>query len=93
MYVLDLVVEDTVNTMPEATLMAVSDHGDVATDQVRPFYLQSQTVMDDLEGAGINYSDVIDTLLQEGLSKFDQAWADVQDRVEQSLAAASSAQA
>ena len=93
MYVLDLVVEDTVNTMPEATLMAVSDHGNVATDQVRPFYLQSQTVMDDLEGAGINYSDVIDTLLQEGLSKFDQAWADVQDRVEQSLAAASSAQA
>ncbi|HMY08931.1 MAG: transaldolase [Nocardioidaceae bacterium] len=92
MYVLDLVVEDTVNTMPEATLMAVSDHGNVVADQVRPFYLQSQTVLQDLKSAGIDYSDVIQTLLEEGLAKFDKAWADVQERVEQSLAAASSAQ-
>ena len=38
MYVDDLVVEDTVNTMPEKTLHAVADHGEIKGDQVRPYY-------------------------------------------------------
>ena len=36
MYVVDLVVENTVNTMPEKTLQAVADHGNVRGDRVRP---------------------------------------------------------
>ena len=36
MYVDDLVVENTVNTMPEKTLLAVNDHGEIIGDQVRP---------------------------------------------------------
>ena len=38
MYVDDLVVENTVNTMPEKTLDAVKDHGEIKGDQVRPNY-------------------------------------------------------
>ena len=38
MYVDDLVVERTVNTMPEKTLDAVRDHGEIIGDQVRPNY-------------------------------------------------------
>ena len=38
MYVADLVVENTVNTMPEKTLQAVADHGEIKGDQVRPNY-------------------------------------------------------
>ena len=34
MYVTDLVVADTVNTMPEKTLEAFADHGEVSGDQV-----------------------------------------------------------
>ena len=36
MYVDDLVVENTVNTMPEKTLDAVRDHSQIRGDQVRP---------------------------------------------------------
>ena len=38
MYVDDLVVADTVNTMPEKTLEAFADHGEVAGDQVTKNY-------------------------------------------------------
>ena len=34
LYVTDLVVADTVNTMPEKTLLAFADHGEVSGDQV-----------------------------------------------------------
>ena len=60
MYVDDLVVEDTVNTMPEATMKAVADHGDIKGDQVRPFYDDAAAHMQALADAGIDYDDVID---------------------------------
>ena len=34
MYVTELVAPDTVNTMPEATIQATADHGEIAGDQV-----------------------------------------------------------
>ena len=34
-YVTDLVAPDTVNTMREATLLAVADHGEILGDAVR----------------------------------------------------------
>lgn len=87
MYVSDLVVDNTVNTMPEATLEAMRDHGLVVGDQVRPFYAQAHEVMESLREAGIDYQDVIMTLLEEGLEKFDIAWEDVQARVSGALTA------
>ena len=45
MYVDDLVVENTVNTMPEKTLHAVKDHGEIIGDQVRPNYDDARAVM------------------------------------------------
>lgn len=85
MYVIDLVVADTVNTMPEQTLDAVRDHGQIMGDQVRTHYDQARNDMDTLAAAGIDYADVIDTLLAEGLTKFDHAWDDVQKRVANAL--------
>ena len=38
MYVVDLVVADTVNTMPEATLKATADHGELRGDTVHGTY-------------------------------------------------------
>ena len=87
MYVSDLVVDNTVNTMPEATLDAMRDHGQVTGDRVRPFYAQAHEVMETLREAGIDYQDVIKTLLDEGLEKFDIAWEDVQARVSGALTA------
>jgi len=88
MYVVDLVVADTVNTMPEKTMEAVADHGEVAGDQVTTRYDDAQAVMDALAGQGIGYDDVIAVLEQEGVDKFLVSWdelvATVSAQMEQS---------
>ena len=88
MYVDDLVVENTVNTMPEKTMQAVADHGDIRVDQVRPFYSDARAHLDALAAAGIDYDDVIATLEREGVDKFVASWHELLGTVQASLEAA-----
>jgi transaldolase len=88
MYVVDLVVENTVNTMPEKTLDAVADHGEVRGDRVRPFYDDAAAHMQALAEAGIDYDDVIAVLIKEGVDKFVVAWDELQATLSASLEAA-----
>jgi transaldolase len=88
MYVDDLVVEDTVNTMPEKTMEAVADHGDIKGDQVRPFYDDAAAHMRALAEAGIDYDDVIAVLIKEGVEKFVTAWDELLDSTDEALQAA-----
>lgn len=88
MYVVDLVVENTVNTMPEKTLDAVADHGEVRGDRVRPFYDDAAAHMQALAEAGIDYDDVIQVLIKEGVEKFVTAWDELQTTLSASLEAA-----
>jgi transaldolase len=88
MYVDDLVVEDTVNTMPEATMKAVADHGEIKGDQVRPFYEDAAAHMQALADAGIDYDDVIEVLIKEGVEKFVTAWDELLESVDTALQAA-----
>jgi transaldolase len=90
MYVVDLVVEDTVNTMPEKTLDAVADHGEIRGDRVRPFYDDAAAHMQALTEAGIDYDDVIAVLIKEGVDKFVTAWSELGETVTQALEAAKS---
>jgi transaldolase len=85
MYVADLVVENTVNTMPEKTLDAVRDHGEITGDQVRPNYDHARQVMKDLADAGVDYDDVIATLEKEGVDKFVKSWNELLATVKESL--------
>jgi transaldolase len=88
LYVDDLVVENTVNTMPEKTLHAVADHGEIKGDQVRPFYGDAEATMKALADAGIDYDDVIDVLIREGVEKFVKAWDGLLESVTEALEAA-----
>src|SRR5680860_310785 len=74
MYVTDLLVPNTVNTMPAKTMEAFADHGEVKGDQVTGHYEEARQVMDRLEEVGIDYDDVIATLEQEGVDKFVTSW-------------------
>jgi transaldolase len=85
MYVVDLVVEDTVNTMPEKTLDAVRDHGNIQGDQVTNHYDDAEQVMAALADAGIDYDDVIDTLEREGVEKFEKSWTELLETVQGQL--------
>ncbi|MEO7980767.1 MAG: transaldolase [Sporichthyaceae bacterium] len=85
MYVLDLVAPGVVNTMPEATLAAVADHGTVAGDTIHAHYDHARQVLDDLATIGIDYDDVVRALEAEGVEKFEASWADVTERITERL--------
>ena len=85
MYVVDLVVEDTVNTMPEATLRATADHGVLKGDTVHGTYDQSRKVFDDLAKLGISYDDVVAVLEDEGVAKFAVSWNELLDTIRTEL--------
>lgn len=86
-YVVELVAPDTVNTMPEATLRAVADHGEVRGDTIRGGYEQAQAVVDELANLGVDLADVADVLEDQGIASFAASWdeliASVTRRLEQ----------
>jgi len=88
MYVVELVAPNTVNTMPEATLDAVADHGVVRGDTIRGTYADAQKVLDDLAKLGIEYNDVIELLEVEGVQKFEDSYAQLVDSVKAQVSAA-----
>jgi transaldolase len=90
LYVTELVVENTVNTMPEKTLDAVADHGDITGDTVHGTYAGARDVLEGLAGLGVSYDDVVATLEEEGVQKFEASWAELVDGVESELAKARS---
>jgi transaldolase len=87
-YVVDLVATGVVNTMPEATLNAVADHGTVRGDSITGEYASAHRVLADLAAVGIDYDDVVDLLEREGVEKFETAWGELLDSLQASLAAA-----
>jgi len=88
MYVVDLIAPDTVNTMPEATLNAVADHGVISGNAITGTYESSRKVIDDLAALGIGYDDVIEVLEAEGVQKFEDSYAQLADSVRAQLDAA-----
>jgi transaldolase len=80
-YVTDLVAPGVVNTMPEATLRAVADHGRIPDDSVRGHYADARQVLSDLEALGIDYGDVTATLESNGLAAFDASWQELGDQL------------
>ncbi|MFT7839034.1 transaldolase [Saccharothrix sp. BKS2] len=80
-YVDQLVVADTVNTMPEKTLHAVADHGKIVGDTVSGRAAQAQEVFDGLVEVGIDLDDVFVTLETEGVDKFEKSWAELLETV------------
>jgi transaldolase len=89
MYVTELAVNNTVNTMPEQTMDAFADHGEVEGDRVTTMYDDAQQVMDRLAAVGIDYADVIATLEREGVDKFVASWDELTETVHRSLEEAS----
>jgi transaldolase len=85
MYVEELVAPGVVNTMPEATIEAFADHGEVKPGIVQASYGQAQEVLDRLAALGIDYDDVTATLEREGVEKFEASWLELSKSVETQL--------
>lgn len=76
---------NTVNTMPEATLEAVADHGEITGDTVTGGYDQARADLDTVKKLGISYDDVVQVLEDEGVEKFEASWNDLLKSTEAEL--------
>ncbi|MEV3892025.1 transaldolase [Streptomyces anulatus] len=85
LYVDDLVAPNTVNTMPEATLEAVADHGEITGDTVTGGYDRARADLDAIKKLGISYDDVVQVLEDEGVEKFEASWNDLLKSTEAEL--------
>ncbi|MFD4623693.1 transaldolase [Streptomyces sp. NPDC058475] len=85
LYVDELVAPGTVNTMPEATLNATADHGDLHGDAVTGGYEQARADLAAVEALGISYDEIVKQLEDEGVSKFEAAWQELLEAVAASL--------
>ena len=73
LYVDNLVGPHTVNTMPDATIEAFRDHGEVhrTIDQGVD---EARATLDDLAEVGVDLADVADTLEAEGVASFTKSF-------------------
>jgi transaldolase len=85
LYVTELVAADVVNTMPEKTMMATADHGEIPGNSIVPNIAGATETMAELAAAGINFAEVTKLLESEGVQKFIDSWQELVDSVSQAL--------
>ncbi|WP_280180754.1 transaldolase [Nocardia farcinica] len=90
MYVTELVAPNTVNTLPEKTLEAVADHGEIRGDTVSGTAAEAAEVFERLRAVGIELDDVFAVLEREGVEKFEASWAELLSATAEELRAAAS---
>ncbi len=88
LYVSELVAPNTVNTMPEKTMDAFADHGEVTGDTITGKGHQSQAIFGRISALGIDLTDVFLVLENEGVQKFEASWAELFDTTREQLAEA-----
>jgi transaldolase len=74
--------------MPEKTLLAFADHGEVKGDRVSGTAAEAQGVFDALERVGVDLTDVFLVLEDEGVDKFEKSWAELGETVSGQLRSA-----
>jgi transaldolase len=78
LYVEDLIGPHTVNTMPEETIQAFQDHGEVRGDTVEDDLDEAHALLkEQLPAVGVDYDDVVLTLEKEGVQKFSDSFAEL----------------
>jgi transaldolase len=80
LYVEELIGPQTVNTMPEETIEAFQDHGEVALTLEQDLE-GAHRVFEQVAEAGVDYDDVVVTLEQEGVQKFADSFSELLDGV------------
>jgi transaldolase len=86
LYVKSFAAPFTINTMPEGTLKAFSEHGDVG-EALAPDGGDCETVLASFAKAGVDIDALALQLQEEGAASFVKSWHDLMDCVETKSAA------
>ena len=76
LYVEELIGPETVDTMPEETIQAFQDHGEVAETLTQGID-EAKEVFERLAAVGVDYDDVSAVLEKEGVEKFSDSFAEL----------------
>jgi len=76
-YVVELIAPHTVNTMPQATLDALIDHGKVRGNSISDHYAAAVDVFKSLSLLNISLNTITSELEIDGVKKFAQAWEEL----------------
>ena len=85
LYVTNLVADGVVNTMPEKTMDAFGDHGELG-EPINGKAAQGRAVLDEVAAAGVDLAEVFDALEAEGVEKFIVSWHELIASVEKAIA-------
>jgi transaldolase len=80
LYIEALAAPDTINTMPDATLLAFADHGEVRGVMAEDGG-DSERVIAEFERAGIDVAALAEQLQREGAEAFVKSWKAVLERL------------
>jgi transaldolase len=80
MYVEELIGPQTVDTMPEETIRAFQDHGEVALT-LESDIDEARRVFERIAEAGVDYDDVVAVLEREGVDKFSDSFKELLEGV------------
>jgi transaldolase len=80
LYVEALAAPDTIDTMPEKTLLAFADHGKVE-DGMRADGGDAEAVLAEFARAGVDHDALAAQLQQEGAEAFSNSWNDLMRRI------------
>lgn len=84
MYVDGLMGPDTVNTVPEATLSAYSDHGTPGTELLGGLD-EARSQLTALAEAGVSLDAITDDLLEAGVNTFADSYESLLERIDSKL--------
>lgn len=73
-YVEPLIGENTINTLPDKTIVAFADHGTLKRNAIEEDLDQANALFGKLKKVGVDISSVTQQLEEEGIQKFNEAF-------------------
>jgi transaldolase len=81
LYIPALAAPNTINTMPEKTLLAFGDHGKLAGTLPRDGG-DCDGVLDNFQNAGVDLEQLAADLQSQGAKSFDESWKNLLSAIE-----------
>lgn len=84
-YMDELCLPNTINTVPQHTIFSFFDHGKINTDDISLRINQAYETYNRLTNYSINWSEIFDKLLNDGIKKFIDSYKNILNSIEKKI--------